>query len=48
MDYRIQSSLATANLVAGAIDERRISFPGCNLNLSDLYAYTFETPAGVT
>ena len=37
---------ATANLVAGAIDERRISFPGCNLNLSDLYAYTFETPAG--
>jgi uncharacterized repeat protein (TIGR02543 family) len=37
---------ATANLVAGKIDEGVVSFPGCTLALSDLYAYTFETPAG--
>ena len=37
---------ATANMVAGAIDEKNASLFGCTLALSDLYAYTFETPAG--
>jgi hypothetical protein len=36
---------ATANLVAGKIDEG-VSFPHCILKLEDMYAYTFETPAG--
>ena len=36
---------ATANLVAGKIDDG-YSFGNCNLMRSDLYAYTFETPAG--
>ena len=39
---------ATANLVAGAINEGGVSLPGCNLKLLDLYAYTFGTPAGTT
>ncbi|AIQ50636.1 hypothetical protein R70331_03180 [Paenibacillus sp. FSL R7-0331] len=37
---------ATANMVAGKIDEGGVSFPGATLALHDLYAYTFETPAG--
>lgn len=36
---------ATTNLVAGALDEG-FKLPNCTLNLSDLYAYCFETPAG--
>ncbi|MGI6606595.1 MAG: LamG-like jellyroll fold domain-containing protein [Peptococcia bacterium] len=36
---------ATANLVAGKIDDG-YSFNNCYLMRSDLYAYTFETPAG--
>lgn len=38
---------ATANMVAGAIDEGKVSFPGCSFELKDMYAYTFEAPAGV-
>ncbi|WP_314065681.1 VWA domain-containing protein [uncultured Vagococcus sp.] len=37
---------ATANMVAGRIDEGRVSFPNCNLKLDDVYTYTFEAPAG--
>ncbi|MEK4045135.1 S-layer homology domain-containing protein [Paenibacillus sp. FSL H8-0048] len=37
---------ATANMVAGKIDEGGVSFPGTTLALHDMYAYTFETPAG--
>lgn len=37
---------ATANMVAGKIDEGSVSFADCTLALSDLYAYTFETPSG--
>jgi hypothetical protein len=37
---------ATANMVAGAIDEGSVSLPGCSLALPHLYAYTFETPVG--
>lgn len=36
---------ATTNLVAGALDEGA-NLGSCVLNLSDLYAYCFETPAG--
>lgn len=36
---------ATGNLVAGKIDEG-VSFSNCTLDLNDMYAYTFETPAG--
>jgi hypothetical protein len=39
---------AAANLLAGQIDEGGVSFPGCTLALPDLYAYTFETPAGAS
>lgn len=38
---------ATANMVAGAIDNRACALGGCELELKDLFAYTFETPAGV-
>lgn len=37
---------ATANMVAGKIDEGKVSFPSCTLAPTDLYAYTFETPSG--
>lgn len=37
---------ATANLVAGAIDDGNIDLGSCNLELKDMFAYTFETPAG--
>ncbi|MTD41804.1 VWA domain-containing protein [Erwinia sp. CPCC 100877] len=37
---------ATANLVAGKIDEG-VSISNCTLDLDDMYAYTFETPAGM-
>ncbi len=37
---------ATANMVAGAIDDRNIDLNGCELELKDVFAYTFETPAG--
>ncbi|MFK4568159.1 VWA domain-containing protein [Enterococcus sp. UD-01] len=36
---------ATANLVAGKIDEG-VKFTNCTLDLDDVFAYTFETPAG--
>lgn len=36
---------ATANLVAGKIDEG-VTLANCSLKKSDLYAYTFEAPAG--
>ena len=36
---------ATANLVAGKIDEG-VTLANCSLKRSDLYAYTFEAPAG--
>ncbi|MCM1186213.1 MAG: cellulose binding domain-containing protein [Lachnoclostridium sp.] len=36
----------TANLVAGAIDKGTVDLDGCNLELKDMFAYTFETPAG--
>ncbi|MGH4120756.1 cell wall-binding repeat-containing protein [Clostridium sp.] len=36
---------ATVNLVAGAIDGGEL-LGNCSLNLSDLYAYDFETPMG--
>lgn len=36
---------ATANLVAGKLDEG-VTFDKCQFTLKDLYAYTFETPAG--
>lgn len=36
---------ATANMVAGAINEGE-GFTNCTLQPSDMYAYTFETPAG--
>lgn len=39
---------ATANMTAGAIDDGKVDLSGCNLELKDLFAYTFETPAGVT
>ncbi len=38
---------ATANMVAGAIDNGDVDLEGCHLELKDLFAYTFETPAGV-
>ncbi len=38
---------ATANMVAGAIDNGTVYLSGCNLEAKDLFAYTFETPAGV-
>lgn len=38
---------AVANMVAGAIDEAPSTFSDCELELKDLFAYTFETPAGV-
>lgn len=38
---------ATANMVAGAIDSGDVDLEGCHLELKDLFAYTFETPAGV-
>lgn len=38
---------ATANMVAGAIDNGNVSLDGCHLELENLFAYTFETPAGV-
>lgn len=38
---------ATANMVAGAIDSGTVRLDGCQLALEDLFAYTFETPAGV-
>ncbi|MCM1113855.1 MAG: VWA domain-containing protein, partial [Muribaculum sp.] len=38
---------ATANMVAGAIDSGAVDLAGCRLELKDLFAYTFETPAGV-
>ena len=38
---------ATANMVAGTIDQGVISWDDCNLELKDMFAYTFETPAGV-
>lgn len=38
---------ATANMVAGAIDNGTVRLDGCQLALEDLFAYTFETPAGV-
>lgn len=38
---------ATANMVAGAIDNKQVDLGNCTLELSDLFAYTFETPAGV-
>lgn len=38
---------ATANMVAGAIDNNQVNLGNCTLELSDLFAYTFETPAGV-
>lgn len=37
---------ATANMVAGAIDNGTVDLGGCNLELKDMFAYTFETPAG--
>lgn len=37
---------ATANLVAAAIDDGNINLGGCTLALDDMFAYTFETPAG--
>ncbi|MDE7269070.1 MAG: cellulose binding domain-containing protein [Acetatifactor sp.] len=37
---------ATANLTAGAIDDGKINLGSCNLELKDMFAYTFETPAG--
>lgn len=37
---------ATANMVAGAIDDGAVDLGGCNLELKDMFAYTFETPAG--
>lgn len=37
---------ATANLTAGAIDDGKINLSGCHLELKDMFAYTFETPAG--
>lgn len=39
---------AVANMVAGAIDEAPSTFSDCELELKDLFAYTFETPAGVS
>ncbi len=38
---------ATANLVAGSIDQGVVHLSGCSLEAKDLFAYTFETPAGV-
>lgn len=38
---------ATANMVAGALDNRAGDLCGCKLELKDLFVYTFETPAGV-
>lgn len=38
---------ATANMVAGAIDQGVVNWGGCNLESKDMFAYTFETPAGV-
>ncbi len=38
---------ATANMTAGAIDNGNIDLDDCNLELKDVFAYTFETPAGV-
>lgn len=38
---------ATANMTAGAIDDGNIDLDDCNLELKDVFAYTFETPAGV-
>lgn len=37
---------ATANLVGGAIDNGTIISPNITYDLSDVYTYTFETPAG--
>ena len=37
---------ATANLVAGALDDGVVDLGSSTLRPSDLYAYTFETPAG--
>lgn len=36
---------ATANLTAAALDNG-ISYSGCSYSAGDVYAYTFETPAG--
>ncbi len=36
---------ATANLTAAALD-RGIVYPGCTYSAEDVFAYTFETPAG--
>lgn len=33
-------------MVAGAIDDGNIDLGSCNLELKDMFAYTFETPAG--
>ncbi len=38
---------AVANMVAGAIDDRSVDLKNCNYELKDVFAYTFETPAGV-
>lgn len=38
---------ATANMVAGALDSNVKFNEACNLDRKDLFAYTFETPAGV-
>ncbi|MCM1092035.1 MAG: VWA domain-containing protein [Butyrivibrio sp.] len=38
---------ATANMVAGALDKGEVELNGCTLELKDMFAYTFETPAGV-
>lgn len=39
---------ATANMVAGQINEGTVVLPNCNLAMEDMYAYTFETPAGAS
>lgn len=38
---------ATANLVAGALDNGALSIQNCNYGPEDIYAYTFETPRGL-
>lgn len=34
-------------MVEGAIDRGTVDLGGCNLELKDMFVYTFETPAGV-